>query len=171
NEYTASAFSRRYGKLFIVRAKAPSWRGKPGVAFGSEQVRYWSVCQNEFLTQRYTACRIDQDTALDSEGYFTVAISDTADRPSLATDENGITWLPWGPYPDGLLLYRQMLANPDFAEAIGNVSKGQSPESVMGEYAPQTTDCRPAVFDQPNLTPAQRFLACQQDQQASPPGL
>lgn len=98
NDYTTSAFARRYGNLFLMRAKAPGYRSQPGRPFGGEPVRYWSLCQNEFATQRYTDCRLDAATPLDSEGFFTVAISDAADRPRHANDTNGITWLPWGAY-------------------------------------------------------------------------
>lgn len=169
NAYISSAFARRYGSLYVMRARAPSWRGRAGTAFAAEQLRYWSICQNEFATQRYTACRIDADTPLDADGYFTVAVSDAAQRPVFATDAEGITWLPWGPYPDGLLIYRHMLPSPSFAEAIQNVPKGSDQQTIMGEYAPQVTYCRPEVFDQPGLTPAQRFAACARDQQAGPP--
>lgn len=166
NAYTTSAFARQYGNLFLLRAKAPTWRGAPGTNFGDEQLRYWSLCQNEFVTQRYTACRIDAQTPLDADGFFTVAVSDAADRPTQAIDANAITWLPWGPFPDGLLLYRQMLANPNFAEAINNVPNGVALESIMAEFAPEVTYCRPVVFDQPGLSAKQRFDACRQDQLA-----
>lgn len=169
NAYISSGFARRYGSLFLMRARAPSWRGRPGTAFATEQLRYWSICQNEFASQRYTACRIDADTPLDGDGYFTVAVSDAAQRPAAAREAEGITWLPWGPYPDGLLIYRHMLPSPAFAEAIQNVPKGTEASAVMGEYAPQVTYCRPEVFDQPGLTPAQRFSACARDQQMNPP--
>lgn len=164
NAYTTSAFARQHGRLFLLRAKAPSWRGAPNTAFATEQVRYWSVCQNEFVTQRFTACRFDQHVALDADGYFTVAVSDAADRPQSAVDEEGITWLPWGPFPDGLLLYRQMLANPQFQQAIENVPRGTPLADVMGDFAPQVTYCRPAIFDQAGFTPKQRFDACVSDQ-------
>lgn len=169
NAYISSAFARQHGSLFLMRARAPSWRGRPGTAFAAEQLRYWSICQNEFASQRYTACRIDADTPLDAEGYFTIAVSDAAQRPAAATDAEGITWLPWGPYPDGLLIYRHMLPSPAFAEAIQNVPKGTEPQAVMAGYAPQVTYCRPEVFDQPGMTPAQRFAACARDQQTHPP--
>ncbi len=171
NAYTSSAFARRYGNLFLLRAKAPSWRGRTGTAFGREQVRYWSLCQNEFATQRYTDCRIDADTALDADGYFTVAVSDAADRPLTADSAHDITWLPWGVYPDGLLLYRQMLADPDFDAAIAKVPKGTPIAEIMAEYTPQTTYCRRAVFERPGLDAGQRFAACAADQAANPPAL
>src|SRR3546814_19046217 len=63
--YSTSAFSRSDGNIFILRARAPSWRGAIGVPFGSEDMRYWSVCENEFATQRYVACSADEDTMID----------------------------------------------------------------------------------------------------------
>ena len=168
NDYTTSGFARRYGNLFLLRAKAPSFRSQSGVGFGQEQMRYWSICQNEFVTQRYTDCSADFETVLDAEGYFTVAVSDLAERPAFATREQGITWLPWGAYPDGLLLYRQMLVDDNFKQAIKRVPKGTDINEVMGEYAPQTTYCRPEIFDQPKLTPKQRFDACLADQNENP---
>lgn len=168
NDYTSSAFAHRYGNLFLMRAKAPTYRSQNGVAFASEQARYWSLCQNEFATQRYTDCSIDKDTPLDADGFFTVAISDTVERPQAATAAQGITWLPWGAYPDGVLLYRQMLVNDSFKQAIKRVPKGTDVREIMGDYAPQTTYCRPEIFDQPGLTAKQRFNACQADQDANP---
>lgn len=169
NDYTTSAFARRYGNLFLMRAKAPGFRSQPGRAFGNEPLRYWSLCQNEFVTQRYTDCSLDADTPVDADGFFTVAISDPADRPQRATAGDGVTWLPWGAYPDGVLLYRQMLADDSYAQAIKRVPKGTPLPEVMGEFAPQVTYCRPEVFDRADLkTAAARFKACQDDQQANP---
>jgi len=164
NAYTTTAFDRSHGKLFLLRAKAPTWRGSPNVGFNREQVRFWSICQNEFITQRFTACSVDEKTPLDDEGFFTVAVSDEADRPQFATNANKISWLPWGPFPDGLLLYRQMLPHPSFAEAIQNVPEGEDLQEVMKQFAPKATYCRVEVFDLPGLTPRQRFERCEQDQ-------
>lgn len=164
NAYTTTAFDRSHGNLFLMRAKAPSWRGASHVGFNHEQVRYWSICQNEFMTQRFTACSVDEKTPLDEEGFFTVAVSDEADRPQFATKDHGVAWLPWGPFPDGLLLYRQMLPHIRFAEAIQNVPKGQDLAEVMKAFAPQVTYCRRDVFDLPGLTARQRFERCEQDQ-------
>ena len=168
NDYTSSTFARRYGNLFLVRAKAPSYRSQPGVGFGREQMRYWSLCQNEFATQRYTDCSFDRQTPLDADGYFTVAISDTTERPVAATAANGITWLPWGAYPDGVLLYRQMLVDDNFKQAIKDVPNGTPLKDIMGDYAPQTTYCRPEIFDLAGLSARQRFDACLADQNANP---
>lgn len=163
NAYTSTGFARRYGSLAMVRAKAPTYRGQAGVEFGQEQLRYWSLCGNEFATQRFTDCAADFQVPLDDQGFFTVVISDPADRPANATAENGFLWLPWGPYPDQLLLYRHMLHNPEFTEAIQNVEKGDALANVMKDFAPVGIYCDPNVFTQSNRS-GEVFALCEQDQ-------
>lgn len=163
NAYTTTGFARSYGSIALVRAKAPTYRGQPGVEFGQEQLRYWSLCGNEFATQRFTDCAADFQVPLDDQGFFTVVISDPVDRPANATAENGFLWLPWGPYPDQLLLYRHMLHNPEFAEAIQNVEKGDALGDVMKDFAPVGIYCDPNVFRQSNRS-GEVFALCEQDQ-------
>ncbi|HWU68922.1 MAG TPA: hypothetical protein VN046_08595 [Stenotrophobium sp.] len=170
NAYVTTPFARAYGNLILIRAKAPTWRGAPGVPLGGEDMRYWSVCENEFVTQRYVACSADYQTPLDRDGYFTVAISDAADRPANATPAQDITWLPWGPFVDGLFIYRHMLPAAGFAPAIQNIPQGTPPQQVMGDYFPQSTYCRRAVFENAGNDPAAIFAACAADQKANPPG-
>lgn len=169
NAYVTSGFSRRYGQLMLMRLKAPAWRGMSGVPPGQEQLRYWSICQNEFLTQRYTACVADQQTHPDAQGYVTVAVSDAADRPANASAAQHIDWLPWGPFVDGLLIYRHMLPAADFAQAIQHIDKGESVATVMADYQPQLSYCRPAIFAATAGDAAAIFDACVADQLAHPP--
>lgn len=163
NAYTTTAFDRSGGSIALVRGKAPTYRGQDGVEFGEEQLRYWSLCANEFITQRFTDCAADFQVPLDDQGYFTVVISDPADRPANATAENGFLWLPWGPYPDQLLLYRHMLHNPDFNEAIQNVEKGDELGQTMKDFAPVGIYCEPSVFTQ-SMRSGEVFALCEQDQ-------
>jgi hypothetical protein len=163
NAYTTTAFDRKGGSIALVRAKAPTYRGQAGVPFGTEQLRYWSLCGNEFVTQRYTDCAADYQVPLDENGFFTVVISDPADRPANAIAANGFLWLPWGPYPDQVLLYRHMLHNPTFTQAIQNVEKGANLDTVMGPFAPQATYCSPEVFGQSNRS-SDVFALCLQEQ-------
>lgn len=160
NAYISIGFSRYFGSAYVVRGRAPSWRGAPGVPWGTEQLRYWSICQNEFVTQRYVACAHDDQVALDDEGFFTVLVTDPAERPAWAVTENGITWLPWGPFPDGLIIYRHMLPDPDFAQAIQKVPQGTPPEELLGDYSPVGAYCDPAQLAQPAATPRSLFETC-----------
>ncbi len=163
NAYTSTGFSRNDGNIFLLRGKAPSYPGDPRLAGGMEDLRYWSVCQNEFVTQRYVACTADYQAELDGQGYFTVVVSDTADRPLNAVAENHINWLPWGPFPDGLLIYRHMLPSAHFAQAIQNVPKGTDPVEVMGEYLPVGAYCSRETFEAAGSEPAVIFAACLQE--------
>ena len=158
NAYTTNLFSRSFGNVVMIRAKAPSFAGD--VPFGEEQLRYWSVCQNDLPTQRYVGCVADHQAHLDAQGYFTVMVSDTADRPSNALAENAIDWLPWGPYVDALLIYRHMLPAGHFSQAIQNVPKGTAPIDIMGEYMPQSAYCQRQIVEAAGTDPEAIFAAC-----------
>lgn len=159
NAYTSTTFNRRYGNIVLVRAKAPTFRGARGVGFNQEQMRYWSICGNEFATQRFTQCAADYQTAIDANGYFTAVVSDLADRPANATAANGFTWLAWGAYPDMVVIYRHMLANPAFKQSIQNQPFGGDLKAGMGEYYPEAAYCDKATFEQSN-NPAEAFALC-----------
>ncbi len=161
NAYVTTMASRDKGALYIVRARAPRWARAPVEApLGDAQLRYWSICTNEFVTQRFVACLADHAVALDDAGYFTVVVSDPDDRPVNAVAENAMHWLPWGgAYADSVFIYRHMLPSPHFAEAIQNIAYGTPVEDVMGEYAPRAVYCERALIEAA-ATAAQAFSAC-----------
>lgn len=149
--YMTGRISRQWGDVFVMRARAPTFPDtRAGVPVTtSAQLRYWSVCQNEFATQRFVACTADYQTPLDDQGFFTIVISDPTDRPANATDENKVRWLPWGgAYYDGLVIYRHMLADAGFAQAIQDVPEGTPALTVLGEYYPRTGYCEKAAFEE-----------------------
>lgn len=163
NAYVSALFRRDKGSLYVVRAKAPRAAQRPGEApLGGAQLRYWSLCTNEILSQRFVACLTDHDVPLDAQGYFTLVVSDPAERPANAIAENGVAWLPWGGiYPDSLLIYRHMLPSAHFAEAIQNIPYGTPVGDVMGEYAPRPSYCDRATVEAAGPEPAAIFAACQ----------
>lgn len=161
NAYVTTMASRDKGSLYIVRARAPSWAHEPVDApLGGAQLRYWSICTNEFVTQRFVACLADRDVALDDAGYFTIVVSDPDEQPANAIAQNGMNWLPWGgAYPDSVFIYRHMLPSPHFAQAIQNIDYGMPVEDVMGEYAPRAVYCDRAAIEAA-ASAAQAFAAC-----------
>ncbi|AXQ28449.1 hypothetical protein D0B54_07030 [Solimonas sp. K1W22B-7] len=161
NAYVTSMASRDQGSLYIVRARAPSHALRPSDApLGSAQLRYWSLCTNEFVSQRYVDCLSDYEVPVDAQGYFTLVVSDPAQRPSNATDAKAIAWLPWGSvYPDSVLIYRHMLPSPHFAQAVQNIPYGTPPVEVMGEYLPKVAYCDRATIEAAGSA-AQAFEAC-----------
>lgn len=150
NSYISAVLSRQFGDLVVVRMVAPSFpdtrAGEPPTK--PSQLRYWSMCQNERLSQRFVACFADYQSALDSSGRATFVVSDPDDRPANANSDAGVNWLPWGGlYPDGLLIYRQMLPDPTYQQAFATLERGEDLGAHMGAYLPEIAYCSKAQFE------------------------
>ena len=148
--YLYKFLSREFGDVFAFRAKAPTFpdtRGGDDPTTATE-VRYWSICENEFATQRFVGCLADHQSVVGTDGFMTFVISDPADRPANATPDDGVNWLPWGgAFYDGLVIYRHMLPAPSFAAAIQNVPEGGDAAVLMGEYFPRGGYCTKPTFE------------------------
>jgi hypothetical protein len=137
NKYVYSYFSQSFGQVLAFTAKAPTfpttYDGQPRM--GTGQLRYWSFCTNGQGTQVY-ACRQDDQIPTDNHGNYTIATSTTAARPKNATEACGVAWIPAGPLPQSILILRNMLPDPSFAEAIQNAKPGAEADT-MGAYYPR----------------------------------
>ncbi len=105
------------GKVVVGFQKSPElavavFKGKlpvtPKTLEGSKrakagEVRYWSFCTNEYMSQKVTDCLFDEQITVDEEGYYTIAVSWEEDRPENATAECGYNWLPASMQGDGYL--------------------------------------------------------------------
>ncbi|MBV9212579.1 MAG: hypothetical protein JOZ25_02925 [Actinobacteria bacterium] len=141
NAYVYTAISRGFGNVLVVHARGPTFANTHGGAARMprhRQVRYFSMCEYEPLTQRVVACSRD-DRTVTRNGSYTYVISQPGDRPKNATSRCGATWIPWGPQPYGLLIYRQLLAESAFARSIKHVGKPGREVSVMRRYYPTGT--------------------------------
>ncbi|MCA1832982.1 MAG: hypothetical protein ABR548_09305 [Actinomycetota bacterium] len=144
NNYISAVTSSGHGPLLILRAKLPTtpqtWRSSPVMESG--ELRYWSLCTNEPVSQRYYACLPDDQVKLDDGGYFTIVVSTLANRPAaFGADGNGCVaanWLPAGPLST-LLIIRNMLPQPTFSYSIQNAGYGTEATN-MGEYFPRGPD-------------------------------
>jgi len=138
--YIATIAEYEPGRIVVVRGKAP---------VVGEQVRYWSLCTNEFR-KPYTvsSCAADPDVVLDDEGGYTFVISTPDERPSNATAADGVTWVDWGATDQrNLILLRHMLADPGFAESATNVPPLGLATATMGDYAPIGSLCTTEAFE------------------------
>ena len=159
NAYVFSQYSRDKGNSYILRAKAP--RHQPSEGGDPAQVRYWSLCTNNFVTTRYVACLRDEEIPLDEDGFFTLVVSDSNNRPDNVTDENHIAWLPWGAiYVDSVLIYRHMLPDPDFAQSVQAIEFGQDERQSMGEFFPETVYCDRDIIEAAGSRASDVFDAC-----------
>lgn len=148
NAYLTATISRQFGGIVVIHAKAPTFpntrAGQP--PYAKRQMRYWSFCENSDTT-RVISCAADYHAALVG-GYYTYVISDPDARPANATAANGVTWLPWGgAFPNGVVIYRNMLPAAAFTHSVQAISEGSSPQTVMGAYFPRTVYCTKARFE------------------------
>jgi hypothetical protein len=142
NAYVYTGINRGYGRVVVLRGKAPTFaktypkakRMPSGV-----DMRYWSICQNDPITQRYISCLRDDQVKLDKEGFFTIVVSRPSERPRCAKN-----WLAWGPQTQGTLIYRHMLPDPAFSGAIQKSSYGTE-QTSMGDYYPDVRYATPAA--------------------------
>ena len=158
--------------MVVIRLKTPTFTNtQAGVPpYAPANVRYWSICQNETQTSSVVAC-IPDNAAATLNGFATFVISDPSRHPSDATLRQwGATWLPWGAlmpgdvitdrdlskldnsdgvFYRGLILYRQTMADPTFAESIKNVSKlpERDRQAAMRDYWPSIGYCTTAAFN------------------------
>jgi hypothetical protein len=154
------------GDVLVIQGKAPTAslgsHPSPWPAPGID-LRYWSLC-NYLATAKVPlvvnqlpgggvdyGCRYDSQVRLDQRGYYTFVVGTEAQRAAI-DQIPGATFLPFStaePTTEHFLLLRNMLANPDFAEAIQNVPQGGSAASaaaVMGAYYPQAAICSLATL-------------------------
>jgi hypothetical protein len=107
-----------------------------------------------------------------NNGYATIVVSDPSKKPSDAVlSQFDAVWLPWGAlypgdqvydndgnvhdnssgvYYQGLVIYRQTIANPAWSQsftAVGELPRSQWP-NAMGEYWPTIGYCPLAAFNQ-----------------------
>ncbi len=85
--------------------------------------------------------------ALDNDGYYTIVVSRPEDRPDNATQENGITWIDWGPGEGlndladrkdwGMLVMRFMVCDSKWENSPARVREPGAEEKIMGPYYPR----------------------------------
>jgi hypothetical protein len=147
--------------VVVIRAKAPtSSTGSHPVRWPdpSADMRYWSMCDNLLDAQRSVVvnklpggqtddgCRYDSQTRLDRFGYYTFVVGTEAQRAAIDRIP-GTTFIPFStadPTTTHLLMLRNMLVSPGFAQAIQNVPPGSAAAAaaaVMGPYYPQAAIC------------------------------
>ena len=125
--YVFTGTSRGFGEVLSIRARAPRRRA----------LRYWSFCQYEPASQRVISCRRDSQVKVGPRRFYKLVISTPQSRPRNARRACGVTWMPWGPQTQGLLIYRHMLPRRSFRQAIQNVAKPGDERRVMRRLYPR----------------------------------
>ncbi len=157
NQYIRTILSRKLGKVFVVRGKAPVTPKTLGGASKVEEgdLRYWAFCSNQgFANTRVNGCVHDENVPVNKEGMYTIVVSRAEDRPRNARPECGVAWLPMADDGDGageedmtVFQLRHMLGTSDFPFAIQGVRGPYSIEQDMGEYFPKGRYMSPSAFE------------------------
>jgi hypothetical protein len=139
NSYVYTAVNRAYGEVSLTRLRAPDTPDTRGGTprMPDAQLRYFSMCTNDFPSQRFIGCATDDRTAIGDDGFAEYVVSTAASRPAWATSDCGYTWLPFGPDSSSVLVLRHMLPRADFTQAIQRAKPGAE-RATMGDYLPQT---------------------------------
>jgi hypothetical protein len=137
NAYVSALIHRAFGQVLVTRfrvATFPDTRdGAPRMPGG--QLRYWSLCENDPMTERMVACLNDDRTVVGRDGFATFVVSAPNERPVNANAACRINWLPWGPNVRGALILRNMLPRKSFAQSIQRATPDHEVET-MGDYFP-----------------------------------
>jgi hypothetical protein len=157
NQYVSMYLNENFGKVVVLEGKLPRTplTGIESADTDAYDMRYWSLCTNEGLaTTRYTDCVYDSNVVTDQDRNYKIVISKPANRPANATAECGVTWLDWGEKGDGagneilgVLILRNMAANPKFAHAVQNVPRVGDEKATMGDYLPLPDYMDKAAFE------------------------
>ncbi|MGV9857586.1 hypothetical protein ACWDTD_02920 [Gordonia sp. NPDC003425] len=138
NQYITTLANPRYGKVLVLRATMPTHPETSAgqTPMGSGQVRYWSMCSEILSTTQAVACVPDHEVPLGAGRTFTLVISAPQDRPVNATAACGVAWLPMSNGLGTVLIMRNMLADPSFAQSIAHASLNHE-QATMGSYYPR----------------------------------
>lgn len=137
--------SREFGSVALLRGTLPrtprTYAGQRRM--GTGQRRFWSLCSGTIGTQT-VGCLVDEELRPDRQGRFTVAVSTAADRPASAGPGCRIGWIPWGPDLRAIMIMRNMLPAPAFAQAVQRAQRGTE-QQTLGPYLPTTRYYRDAA--------------------------
>lgn len=162
NEYVFATLNREFGKVAVLRAKAPTTTltTNNDAVVNDADMRYWSICTNELASTATNHCLYDEEvTERDAEGYYNIVVSLPGDRPANATESCGYHYLESSPrgagYPEvgakndhiDFLLMRHLLPNSNFKNVIQNTKIWGDEETVIGEYLPKITYTSKADFE------------------------
>lgn len=154
NQYVSAFLDNTIKPVVVIRGKLPeipaTLNGVDTYDESTADLRYWSICQNEYYSQKVEACLYDEQVTIQPDGQYLIVTSKAADKPSNVSSECGIDYLPWSEAGDGfsivdgmqdnvqdaLVLVRNMLPVNGFDQTAQATQTPGDEETVMGEYLP-----------------------------------
>ncbi len=154
NRYLMAAITKQEDEVYYFRFKAPTYTtGSENI--NKTDVRYWSFNLGNHETYNFEAIK-DEDALVDDNGYVHIVLGDEDKAIQAKAKTLGYNFMKWNmPWKKGFILFRHMLANPDFEAQIINVPPFDDHEGsyepieahhFMGDYAPQGVRMTKADF-------------------------
>lgn len=137
NVYLGSRARLVGGNVVIMRFKAPKT---------PDDVRYWSICIGG-LDQKTSSCMRDSEMKV-KNGFVTVVIGPEDLRAT--AQSRGQNFMTWGSQLFQVVIYRNLLTNPDFAGNMNQVKRVEDglfeassygAHNFIGDYAPRGRKC------------------------------
>lgn len=165
NQYVSAFLDNTIKPVVVIRGTLPeipvTLNGVETYDERSAELRYWSICQNEYYSQKVEACLYDEQITIQPDGKYLIVTSKAADKPSNVGSECGIDYLPWSEAGDGfsivdgqqdnvedaLILVRNMLPVNGFDQAVQNTATPGDESTVMGDYLPTAQYFTQAEFE------------------------
>ena len=165
NQYVTAFLDNSIKPVVVIRGKLPNipstLDGSATFDESSAEMRYWSICQNEYYSQKVTACLFDEQITIQPDGEYLIVTSTEANKPTNVSSECGIDFLPWSEDGDGfamvegqqnnvndaLVIVRNMLPVNEFSQAVQNTTTPGDEQTVMGEYLPTAQYFTKADFE------------------------
>ena len=145
NQYLMAAITKKEDEVYLFKIKAPSFTTGPE-NINQTQVRYWSFNLGNAATYNFNGLK-DEDIVLDSDGYANIVLANEDSDIKQRSHALGYNFMEWNmPHKDGLILFRHMLANPNFEAQITDVPifdtlnvdfTGVEAQKYIGDYSPQ----------------------------------
>ena len=164
NQYVTAFIDNSIKSVVVIRGKLPSvpetLEGAVTFDESSAQMRYWSICQNEYYSQKVTGCLFDEQVTILPDGEYLIVTSTEDNKPSNVS-ECGMDYLPWSAdgdgfgmvagrvnnVSDGLLIVRNMLPVNGFNETAQATQTPGDEVAVMVDYLPTAEYFTKAEFE------------------------
>ena len=161
NSYVSTWLTSDLGDVVVFKGKLPitpsTINGAKVTDNDGTQLKYWSMCQNEFYSQRVVDCVYDEQVLIDDNRDYVIVTSKADNRPANATKECGYNWIEYPELGDNLsmqhdttkltgqvnnendafVILRNMSPEPDFTQSTQNIDSFRAEKAVMGDYLPE----------------------------------
>lgn len=125
--YLNRGMSLGWGKIAVLTGKLPTFPDTRNGAreMPAAQMRYWSITgydaniePNQKLPGAAVTSVMDDEIVLDSKRRYVIVYARSVDRPSNATEKDGVTWVNWGPTAAHTWTLRWLSVAPQWNMAI-----------------------------------------------------